>query len=69
MFKELQAKKLAKRFSEMQLWGLVNRADTHEKIEIAIDFITKQEYLSVDVFDEMMDALAFQSRELYRAGI
>lgn len=54
-----------KRFSEKDLWAFVNRADTHEKIQIAADFITKLDYLDIDVYGDMMDALAFKSRELY----
>ena len=56
-----------KRHSENELWDFINRADTHEKIEIAFDFITKQEYLDDDVMDDMCNALAFMSRELYRS--
>jgi len=54
-----------KRFTVRELWAFVNRADTHEKIQIAADFITKQEYLDIDVYNDMMDALAYLSRELY----
>lgn len=54
-----------KRFSEKELWAFVNRADTHEKIQIASDFLTKLDYLDIDVYDEMMNALAYKSRELY----
>jgi len=54
-----------KRFTVQELWAFVNRANTHEKIQIAADFITRQEYLDIDVYDDMMDALAFKSRELY----
>lgn len=56
-----------KRHSENELWAFINRADTHEKIEIAFDFISKQEYLDNDVMDDMCNALAFMSRELYRS--
>ena len=54
-----------KRFSEKELWAFVNRADTHEKIQIASDFLTKLDYLDIDVYDNMMNALAYKSRELY----
>lgn len=57
-----------KRFSEKELWAFVNRADTHEKIQIASDFLTKLEHLDVDVYDDMMNALAYKSRELYHQG-
>lgn len=56
-----------KRHSENELWAFINRADTHEKIEIAFAFIAKQEYLDDDVMDDMCNALAFKSRELYRS--
>lgn len=55
-----------KRFSEKQLWEFVNRADTHEKIQIADDFLSKLDYLDIEVYNDMMDALAYKSRELYR---
>ena len=57
---------MAKRHSENDLWAFINRADTHERIRIAFDFIAKQEYLSDGVMDDMCNALAFKSRELYR---
>ena len=56
-----------KRHSENEIWAFINRADTHEKIEIAFDFIAKQEYLDDDVMDDMCNALAFKSRELYHS--
>ena len=56
-----------KRHSENNLWAFINRADTHEKIKIAFDFIAKQEYLDDDVMDDMCNALAFISRELYHS--
>lgn len=48
-----------------QCWNMVNRCDTHEKIEIAQQWLDKAD-ITVDQFDELMDALAFLSRELYR---
>ena len=45
-----------KRFTEKQLWAFVNRADTHEKIQTAISFLTKLDYLDIDVYDDMMNA-------------
>lgn len=55
-----------KRYTEKQLWEFVNRADSHEKIQTAISFLTKLDYLDIDVYDDMMNALAYTSRELYR---
>ena len=56
-----------KKHSENELWAFINRADSHEKIQIAFDFITKQEYLDDDVMDDMCNALAFMSRDMYHA--
>lgn len=55
-----------RKFTERELWAFVNRADTHERIQQAADFLTGIAYLDVDTYDDMMDALAFKSRELYR---
>ena len=57
-----------KRYTEQELWAVVDRADTHEKIQIADKFLTKLDYLSVETYDAMMDALAYKSRELYHMG-
>ena len=69
---ERKGAKMAKRYTETQLWDFINRADTHEKVEIAADFITRmfdagRADIDGDTYDDMMDALAFISRELYRA--
>ena len=53
------------RFTEKQLWDFVNRADTHERVEIAIDFLTHLDGLSIELYDDLMNALAYISRELY----
>lgn len=57
---------MKRRYTAQELWGLVNRADSHEKIAVAADFLTKLDYLDVDTYDEMMVALSWKSRELYR---
>ena len=57
-----------RKFTEQELWAFVNRADTHERIEIAKNFLAGLDYLSTDTFDDMMMALAFTSRELYHMG-
>ena len=54
-----------KKFTESELYAFISRADTHEKVEIARAFITKLDYLDIDVYDDMMSALAYISRELY----
>lgn len=48
-----------------ELWAFVNRAETHEQIRQADAFLSKLDYLDADTFDDMMDALAYKSRELY----
>ena len=54
-----------KRYSEQELRAFVSRADTHEKVEIAINFITKLSYIGNELYDELMNDLAYISRELY----
>lgn len=53
------------KFTEQQLWDFVNRTDTHERVEIAIDFLTHLDGLSIELYDELMNTLAYISRELY----
>lgn len=47
-----------------QCWKMVNRADTHEKIRIAEQWLLKAN-ITVDEFDDLMMALSQISRELY----
>lgn len=54
-----------KKYTESELYAFISRADTHEKITVAEDFITKLDYLSIDTYDDMMNALAYLRRELY----
>ena len=53
-----------KSLSLAQCWKMVNRCNTHEKIQIAIKWLEKAN-ITVEQFDELMDSLAFISRELY----
>ena len=53
------------KFTSKQLWAFVNRADTLEKIQIASDFLTKLDGLSIELYNDLMIALSFKSRELY----
>ena len=53
--------------SAKRCWVMVNRADTHEKIRIAEEWLTANKVITMDEYGDMMDALAFISRELYRA--
>lgn len=54
-----------KRYTESELFAFVSRADTHEKIETAKAFLSKLNYISNELYDALMDALAYESRELY----
>ena len=47
-----------------QCWELVNRCDTHEKIQGAEKWLLKAD-ITMAEYDELMDALAYLSRELY----
>jgi len=53
------------RFTDKQLWDFVNRVDSHERVQIAADFLTNLEGLSVELYDDLMQTLAYISRELY----
>lgn len=48
-----------------QCWKMVNRCDTHEKVQIAVKWLEKAN-ITTEQFDELMDSLAYISRELYR---
>ena len=54
-----------RKFTESELWAFVGRADSHERVEIAIRFLSRLDYLSNELFDDLMDSLAYTSRELY----
>lgn len=53
------------RFTESQLWDFVSRVDTHERVEIAQNFLTHLDGLSIELYNDLMNALAYISRELY----
>lgn len=53
------------KYSEKQLWAFVSRADTHDRVRIADEFLTNLSGLDVELYNELMDALAYISRELY----
>ena len=55
-----------RRYTESELYSFISRADTHEKVETARKLITSLDYLDTDTYDDMMMALSFISRELYR---
>ena len=50
-----------------QCWKMVNRCDTHEKIQIAVKWLEKAD-IKIEQFDELMNTLAFISRDLYKMG-
>ena len=54
-----------KKYTQAELMAFVNRADTHEKVATAEAFIKKLTYVSNDDYDDLMNALAYISRELY----
>lgn len=47
-----------------QCWKMVNRADTHEKIAIAEQWLLNAS-ITNEEYDDLMNALAYKSRELY----
>ena len=47
-----------------QCWELVNRCDTHAKIDCAEMWLLKAD-ITIAEYDELMNALAYLSRELY----
>lgn len=53
-----------RQYTERELYDFVGRADTHEKIAIAAKFIRRLN-VDNDLYDDLMRALSYQSRELY----
>lgn len=52
-------------YTVKMLWDLVNGCETHDDIREAVAIINRAN-LDIDLHDELMDALAYLSRELYR---
>lgn len=50
-----------------KLWNMVNNVQTHRDIRDAEEAIGKSD-VDNETFDDLMNALADQSRELYRNG-
>ena len=48
-----------------QCWTMVNRVDTFEKLHIAEEWLLAANITNAE-FDDLMDALSYISRELYR---
>lgn len=57
---------MAKQYSIEELWDFVNRAEALWQIKDAEAFLRKLDYIDNDTYDELMEALACKSRELYR---
>lgn len=51
--------------SNQQLWDMVNSADTFDKIHAA-EKAVHEHTQDIDTFDDMMMALSYTSRDLYR---
>ena len=47
-------------------WDMVNKCESHEDIRRVERIITDAECIDIDTYDDMMNALAYISRELYR---
>lgn len=60
-----------KKYTINQLWAFVNRIDvddpkeTRGRAETAILFLDKCDYLPRDVYNDMMDCIAYLVRESY----
>lgn len=57
---------MAKRYTYRELMDFVCRADSLDKVETARVFIDKLDYISNETYDDLMMALSYLSRELYR---
>lgn len=47
-------------------WDMVNNCETHEDIARVEKIITEAKEVDVDTFNDLMMALSYISRELYR---
>ena len=59
---------MKKRYSNQELMNFVCRVDSFEKLDIARAYIDKIDYISNETYDNLMMALSYISRELYREG-
>ena len=53
-----------KHFAYIELHNFVNRADSFEKVKIAHDFLMRQEYLSADEMEGLIDSLQQVAKEI-----
>lgn len=57
-----------KRYTEQQLWAFVNRANTREKVATAEAWLRRYASkvdMEIPLYDDLMNTLAYISRELY----
>lgn len=60
-----------KRYTNSELWAFVNRievdspTETRKRAEQAIKVLDKCDYLDIDTYNDMMDAIAYMVRESY----
>ena len=60
-----------KKYTNNELWNFVNRievdspSETRKRAEQAIKVLDKCEYLDIDTYNNMMDAIAYMVRESY----
>ena len=57
-----------KKYSNQELMNFVCRVDSFEKLKTARAYIEKLDYISNETYDDLMMALSYISRELYREG-
>lgn len=55
------------RHSMETLWAFVARADTIDKIESAVTFLSRQAYIPSNAFSEMVSELKFRKHEIEKA--
>ncbi len=53
-------------YSEQDLWDLICSVDSFKELHRVEDLVATADFLSLDTYDNMMNALAFISRDLYR---
>ena len=56
-----------KQYSSQELMNFVCRVDSFEKLHTAKAYIDKLDYISNETYDNLMMALSYISRELYRS--
>ena len=54
-----------KHYTVQELWAFISRADTIERVQIATDFLMKLDYINMDDYCDMMDALASKERDYH----